>query len=334
MGRKRYKRSKRIRLKGPKKPNLVFPAGIKLESIENCLKAEDYFEPFEIALRPNILRKKGAPLFHWRPEFNKYVDFKSIIKAKREAGITIPRKRREVKKKTKGHVRLSIRSVLGRSTRYTRALKENDNVIVLADYTQALLDFISLPKNTVIWDPHCRFGHVPTTLKLNGFNRVISTDKYETGYGTPGVDFLIHRFTDYDWIICAPPPSKLQEWIVRAWKYKKPFAFFVKTSLWNYGTRRELFIATKPTHFLPLTWRSSYFVGDKEHRGRGTIDYAWCVWSPNTFKRPINEPLMSEDFTTEFFPLTRPESYPKLDLKGKLIEPFLPLLSPKEKDIL
>lgn len=83
------------------------------------------------------------------------------------------------------------------------------------DAVEKLLNEIR-PKG-VIWEPACGCGNISKVLEAHGYE-VVSTDLYDRGYGTPGVDFLqTTKLPDgCDWIITNPPYSLSDEFIKHA----------------------------------------------------------------------------------------------------------------------
>lgn len=178
--------------------------------------------------------------------------------------------------------------------------------------SQVLIDFLKLPRNVTIYEPACGFGHMAKAWQMNGY-KVVASDLFDYGYGEPGLNFIYSSFKDYDWLITNPPFSLAHDFIEKAYANGKPFALLLKQQFWNAGERRELFLQTRPTHFLPLTWRVNFKHNPKHNKS--TMDTAWVIWGPDSFNRA--KPLF-----TDFYPLKRPTNYPKFNARGELIEPF------------
>lgn len=150
------------------------------------------------------------------------------------------------------------------------------------DVTVALLNFLSLPSETRIWEPACGDGRMVRVLQDAGYE-VVGTDIQS------GVDFLTTPFIECDWIITNPPFNKAAEFIQRCLDYERPFALLLKSQYWNAAKRFNLFKQSQPSWFLPLTWRPD-FTG----KGQAMMDMAWCIWD----KCSVGE--------TKFKPLERP----------------------------
>ena len=128
---------------------------------------------------------------------------------------------------------------------------------------------------------------------------VVSTEKYDRGYGGRGLDFLITSNTpiDTEWIITNPPFSLSEEFIRKCIYHGLPFALLLKSQYWHSQRRRKLFEEYKPNSVLPLTWRPDFLFGAKS--GSPTMECIWTVWGD----RPTN--------ITEYVPLIKPAAQQK-----------------------
>jgi len=139
--------------------------------------------------------------------------------------------------------------------------------------TIALLEFLSIPHGSVIWECACGRGDMARVIEALGY-KTISTDIEDTGFGMSGIDFLTcEKRERFDWIITNPPFSIAEKFIRKAWETGKPFAFLLKSQFWNAARRIALFEECMPTYILPLTWRPD-FTG----AGGALMDMSWVVW--------------------------------------------------------
>lgn len=141
--------------------------------------------------------------------------------------------------------------------------------------TQALVDFLGLLREYVIWEPACGEGHISEVLKFNGY-KVISTDLYDRGYGDGIEDFLTSAGKECDMIITNPPFSLAEDFIRKCLSLGKPFALLLKSQYWHSAKRRDLFFEHKPAWVLPLTWRPDFEFGKRG--GSPTMEAMWVVW--------------------------------------------------------
>lgn len=156
--------------------------------------------------------------------------------------------------------------------------------------TVALMDFLKLDTNIVIWEPACGDGAMTRVLESYG-HKVISTDiQY-------GQDFFMIDNT-YDAIITNPPFNLSEEFIKKSLENATIVCMLLKSQYWHASKRYELFNNTNPEYVLPLTWRPDFLEhtrkeGDK--KGSPTMEVAWTVWNKKyegeTKYLPLKKPL-------------------------------------------
>lgn len=158
--------------------------------------------------------------------------------------------------------------IVGGNSAYKRA--ESDFYPTPPEATQALLDFLKLPKGTVIWEPACGEQHMAEVMRLNGYE-VLTTD-IQTG-----TDYLTAERMECDWIITNPPFSLADQFIRRSIEHGKPFALLLKSQYWHAKKRLALFRSYPPAFVCPLTWRPDFTF---KQRGKGSplMDVMWVVW--------------------------------------------------------
>lgn len=155
------------------------------------------------------------------------------------------------------------------------------------DVTQALMDFIQLPKGTVVWEPACGSGDMVKVMEKNGLH-VIGTD-IQTG-----TDFLqAEAPCEVEWIITNPPFSLAEQFIRKSEEHKVPFAMLLKSQYWHAAKRVALFSSITPSYVLPLTWRPDFHFKTRKG-GSPLMDVIWVVWIPGAYK-------------TEYIPLVKPK---------------------------
>lgn len=114
------------------------------------------------------------------------------------------------------------------------------------DATQALIDFLKIPKGQTVWECASGAGHMAKVFRDNGYN-TIETDIQS------GTDFLTTPAMECDWIITNPPFSLAEQFIRRANESGKPFAFLLKSQYWHSSRRLPLFNEITPSYVCPLT---------------------------------------------------------------------------------
>lgn len=161
------------------------------------------------------------------------------------------------------------------------------------DVTLALLKWLNLNGDELIWEPACGDGAMSKAMIKEGF-AVISTDlREDAGFGIGGSDFLNQQMElDVDWIITNPPFNLAAKFIEHALTITPNVAMLLKATYWNAKGREALFRKHPPTYILPLTWRPAFL---EEERGSSPLmDVMWVVWQENS------------DGFTRFEPILRP----------------------------
>lgn len=260
-----------------------------------------------------ILIDKGKPTLMLLDFLGMWVRAASLKKLYKDNSLIGESARKVLRKKTTSGAQKRILS-----NRPSNPLKKRapaDHYPTPGETTVAIMKFLGLPRNTIIYEPCCGRGHISKTFQLNGY-RVISSDLYDYNFGEAGIDFIYTRFKDYDWIVTNPPFNLAEEFIKKAYANGKPFALLLKSTYFHASTRRELFFNTRPSHALPLTWRPDFTLS--KGPSRSTMDCTWFIWSEESFKN------LDKPFNVDYYPLNKPENFPKFDLLGQLKEPYQP----------
>ena len=82
--------------------------------------------------------------------------------------------------------------------------RESDFYPTPPEVTVALLDFLRLPENTVIWEPAVGEGDMLETIRACGYGTSFGTDISE-GFDFLSPDIFKRLFVGFDWIITNPP---------------------------------------------------------------------------------------------------------------------------------
>ena len=137
--------------------------------------------------------------------------------------------------------------------------------------TQALIDFLMIPKEHAIWEPACGDGKMVNVLRGNGYT-VRGTDIQA------GENFLETRESPESFIITNPPFCAAEAFIRHANELKPHcgFAFLLKSQYWHAAKRFKLFQEIQPQFVLPLAWRPDFLFGAKS--SSPTMEVLWTVW--------------------------------------------------------
>ena len=152
--------------------------------------------------------------------------------------------------------------------------------------TVALMDFLNLPKDFVVWEPACGSHAMSSVIEEYG-HTVIATDIiYDQDYLTTHVKA--------DAIITNPPFNLSEQFIEKAVNESWIVALLLKSQYWHGAKRLKLFEKYPPVYVLPLTWRPDFLeherkIGDK--KGSPTMEVAWSVWNLGSNQETIYKPL-------------------------------------------
>lgn len=178
------------------------------------------------------------------------------------------------------------------------ARKDSDFYPTPPDVTHALLNFLTLPPGTSIWEPAAGDGAMSRVMERRGFQVLSSDIRDEPGVvGQRGVDFLSGDLLHQpDWIITNPPFNVAADFIRKALSITPNVAMLLKSQFWHARSRSSLFHANPPSVILALTWRPAFL---ESERGRSPLmDVIWCVWSGArtgaTRYEPLPRPSASE----------------------------------------
>lgn len=173
----------------------------------------------------------------------------------------------------------------------TWARKPADFYPTPPDVTQALLNWLDLPKGVSIHEPACGDGAMARVLEANG-HRVVSTDlREDSGYGMGGVDYLAAQRIEVDWVITNPPFKVATGFIEKALSETPNVAMLLKSQFWHARSRLSLFTERPPAAILPLTWRPSFL--EAERGNSPLMDVIWVVWrdgDDSAIYRPLQRP--------------------------------------------
>ena len=170
-----------------------------------------------------------------------------------------------------------------------RGRVENDFYATPISATEALMKVENF--NGKIWEPACGDGKMSKVLEK--YNKTISSDLYDRGYGATGVDFLIAPNVKYDNLVTNPPFNLFQEFAekaIREVKYK--VALFGKLQALE-GQKRATFLENSPLKYVyvfkkrinPL--RNGLPTDENGKKWASTMAFAWFVWEIGYTGRPV-----------------------------------------------
>ena len=132
--------------------------------------------------------------------------------------------------------------------------------------------------NGDIWECACGDGAMSRVLAETG-NPVRSTDLYDRGYGTSGVDFLTAQ-SEADNIITNPPFNCAEGFVASGLKQAKyKLALLLRLAFLEGRNRANtIFKDSPPARVWVFSDRITFYPSGVEPKGSGTTAYAWFVW--------------------------------------------------------
>lgn len=136
-----------------------------------------------------------------------------------------------------------------------------------------------LDKNTLYWETACGSGALSKELIKLGYN-VVSSDKYNHGYGETGVDFFNCRKTFPGNTITNPPFNQMNEWLQHTLQITENKAYiFGRIQLVESKKRWEAVFKDNPPAFIcPFVKRIQCYKNDDLSEKRSPLCYAWFIW--------------------------------------------------------
>ena len=168
------------------------------------------------------------------------------------------------------HQSIGISMVSGAATAQVPAV---DAELVRA-FLRSEVDLIGQENNTIVWDPACGEGAIGRVLEEAGIT-VFGSDRGNTTFGIPAVDFLASDVRLADMAISCPPSNQVAEYVRHALHHLQLgyIAFLVETEFWQTSSGVAL------SRDLPPTFAYLSTLGT-EIRGRHIAagGAMWCVW--------------------------------------------------------
>lgn len=129
-----------------------------------------------------------------------------------------------------------------------------------------------------IWEPACGDGAISEILVSRGYS-VISSDKYDHGYGTTGIDFLSTVNYKTPTIITNPPYNIINKWIQHAYDIGVSYmALLCKLALLEGYERSYILERTGLKRYYVFRRRIQMGREGTNYGNSGMIAFAWFVW--------------------------------------------------------
>lgn len=143
-------------------------------------------------------------------------------------------------------------------------------------------------KDLDVWEPACGGGHLSSRIIEHGAS-VVSTDLYDRGYGTCGIDFFQTANLAAPVIVTNPPYKYATEFVEHAMSLgADKVAMFLKLTFLEGQKRRKLFEKYPPKTVAVFSKRIQVAInGDPEMFAKSSAAcYAWFIWEKGYSGKP------------------------------------------------
>lgn len=142
-------------------------------------------------------------------------------------------------------------------------------------------------KDFKFWEPACGTGNISKVLEEYGNgHEVISTDLYDRGYGTSGVDFLQAPLPDGVRVIITNPPYSLaDEFVKHAMEILPWNGIYIALNNLSYLAGKKRYSEIYEKGFLKRIYinsgRINCYKNDINTGRRSPVNYAWFMYQNN-----------------------------------------------------
>lgn len=129
-----------------------------------------------------------------------------------------------------------------------------------------------------IWECACGDGAMSRVLASRG-NAVRSSDLFDRGFGTPGIDFT-GASTRADNIVTNPPYNSAEGFVRSGVALaRRKFALLLRLAFLEGSNRAQtIFSECPPSRVWVFSERITFYPAGAVQAGSGTTAYAWFVW--------------------------------------------------------
>lgn len=129
-----------------------------------------------------------------------------------------------------------------------------------------------------IWEPACGDGAMSRVLETTGLP-IQSTDLFDRGYGSSGIDFLTAN-SAADNIITNPPYNSAEAFVKAGLlQARRKVALLLRLAFAEGANRQRFIFSTRPpTRIWVFSERITFYPAGAIQKGSGTTAYAWFVW--------------------------------------------------------
>ena len=148
-----------------------------------------------------------------------------------------------------------------------------DPSAILLLHTHGLLD------DSPYWETACGNGMMSKELLRLGYD-VVSSDKYDHGYGDGGVDFFKCNKVFEGNLITNPPYRHINRWIEHSLNLasNKVYIFCRIPTIETIGRYNKIFKHTPPKFICPFVKRVNCYRNGITKNYSSAVCYAWFIW--------------------------------------------------------
>lgn len=172
----------------------------------------------------------------------------------------------------------SVYSNIGASN-HSKLEREENDYYATDPYAVTLLDKYGLLDDNLYWETACGGGNLSKELIRLGYN-VVSSDKYDRGYGDVGVDFFECNEVFQGNTITNPPYSFINDWIVHSLKItaNKCYIFGRIQTIETVKRYNQIFKDNPPVYICPFVKRVKCYPNGNITNKSSAVCYAWFIW--------------------------------------------------------
>ena len=150
--------------------------------------------------------------------------------------------------------------------------------------TEALLEMEKFEGS--IWEPACGDGAMSKVLETHYPGQVTSSDLYDRGFGTTGLDFL-STITQTENVITNPPFSLGEEFVRQGLRCADKKVCLLLKLCFLEGCKRKLMFRTTPlAHVYVFSSRLTFSRAGIDLKNGGMMAFAWFVWDKSYHGQP------------------------------------------------
>ena len=129
------------------------------------------------------------------------------------------------------------------------------------------------------WETACGCGELSEELLRLGYD-VVSSDKYDHGYGDVGVDFFECNKVFEGNTITNPPFKHMNDWIVHTLEVtgNKAYIFGRIQTVESIGRWNRIFKENPPIWICPFVRRIQCYKNNDKTESGSPLSYAWFIW--------------------------------------------------------